>query len=480
MIISDEEKEKQYLLALEIMNNQENPKRFSECLKLFVQLGNYKNSIELTIKCLDEIKGSKSKHHKPSFLTIIGLCLIVICIIYIIISSTTKEKNLPQPNQMNGPEIGITLPKEEQHTAISNDFSQEALPEGNGNITVPKEEKVSQPIEPTSTEKQSETIEPTSTGEQSKTIESKEKETISNTQSNINIDENSLVTVFDDDYAKVTITINPEKMDEEVIKAAKVLRRLYVKYISGKWSQKNAYVHGYFMEPELHANLKIGLSLIDRYNHDNDENAFINGNAGVENILFSKFTKLKDSIIFRLETKWNADENYKDENLAIVCKKFGDTYKIMDVKDGYAFSPLYNGNYGLVYVSNKNGAELYSDDKTKKIAMKVSYGEVFSKNDYSNKLKGYECVEAINPDSEDSFYEAYYINSKDIKSVDFSQRIGVGTEIYFIKTLIGEPQSETSTELYYSPNDIFQIKDGKVVSWTGFEEYKPWFKKAKN
>ena len=68
------------------------------------------------------------------------------------------------------------------------------------------------------------------------------------------------------------------------------------------------------------------------------------------------------------------------------------------------------------------------------------------------------------------------IKAADVIPFSFFNKIKKGEDKYMAYIVLGEPSEDSSNKLFYSPDDYISYdKEGKIISWNGFEDLKEFF-----
>lgn len=176
-----------------------------------------------------------------------------------------------------------------------------------------------------------------------------------------------------------------------------------------------------------------------------------------------------------VESSFNGEGS---RNLKIVCKYVNGKWFIDDIEDSKKlFYSFLNGNLNLGVVNsyelpifskkyNQQNLPFY-DIKNRIIPLKfnsLDYYQIDSSNGLGNK------IDSTLSDSE------WFVKSESVIPFNFLNIIRKGESKYLAYIVLGEPAEDSSNKLFYSPNDYISYdSNGKITSWTGFEDLKDFF-----
>lgn len=164
---------------------------------------------------------------------------------------------------------------------------------------------------------------------------------------------------------------------------------------------------------------------------------------------------------------WNADHSIGSDTIQVKCTKNMGKWKISDINN--FVKDENNNTYGVVL--SPSGLDLFLSYASPGQTVKLPMGTILHIEE--KEKSSYEVfVRELGQSNEGEFGKCPKTN---VEILNVSRAITIGSSMYFVKAKLGKPIKENIGSLIYSPDDIILIKDGKVVGWMGFTNFKNEF-----
>ena len=257
-------------------------------------------------------------------------------------------------------------------------------------------------------------------------------------------------------FYRVNIDLNPDA-GEEALEVAKIVQEFYTRYLI----YKDNIIGQHQVTPITRIILNIKKDLCFDYQ-------FLEGNGG-RDLWIIDDVKIEDDKAI-VKHYWS-DKNDKD---AVICKKINGKWFIDDLDD---YKKHFSGeNLGVV---TKKRISIYSKDYGEKTISFDWYHNIIYLKKADNNYYEIDTTN-INEDFWEEqvgdFESKWFVKKEDVIPFNFFNKIKKGEDKYMAYIVLGEPQNDMANKLYYSSNDYISYdNNGKITSWTGFEDFKDYF-----
>lgn len=277
---------------------------------------------------------------------------------------------------------------------------------------------------------------------------------------------------------KVSIDLKPSN-GVEALNIAKIVQEFYSNYLINeviRGEPANWLAKEHRVMPATRVILRM-LSYIDW-----DGDHIICGNDIPLVWKISKVDISNDKAKVAINRFWSEDSN-EPEKITIHCKKINDKWFIEDIdEDKNYFYSFFNNNMNLAVVKG-NKLPIYSEKfGERSISFYDSNNRILllSKSDSKNSFyidPSGGSILSNKFDSVSDYADANWsVNIENVIPFNFFNKIKKGEDKYLAYIVLGEPAEDSSNKLFYSPNDYISYdNDGKITSWTGFEDFKDFF-----
>ena len=272
---------------------------------------------------------------------------------------------------------------------------------------------------------------------------------------------------------KISIDLK-SNTDENALGAAKAVYDFYSEYFNHMYSGNNDWITNKYLSPKTRRIFSMLTCIIWDYDFIIDGqdcgNIWIINNVDVSN----------DKAIVGLENSWDGEGK---RTLKISCKNINGKWFVDDISDvTYTFYSFLNSDSNLAVIT-KNDLTISSNKyKQKKLTFVDKNNRIIALKNL--KLSNNYTID-FSADSPDGLSEKvgselldsdWTVKATDVILFNFFNKIKKGEDKYMAYIVLGEPSEDSSNKLFYSPDDYISYdKEGKITSWTGFEDFKDYF-----